>query len=434
MKTDFTYSDAVEYLYNRLPVFQHTGASAYKPGLQNTVRLMQALGNPQKKFKSIHVAGTNGKGSVSHFLAAIFQSAGYKTGLYTSPHLVDFGERIRIDGMKISTEFVADFVRRNTVLFENIQPSFFEATMAMAFDYFAEENVDIAIIEVGMGGRLDSTNIIEPLLSIITNISFDHVTFLGDTLEKIAFEKAGIIKPETPVVIGEVQNETLPVFRAKAEDCASELFLPGNKLHFVQYEENKMIVKDDRENLYKSDLKGIYQLNNIATVLTAVNVFNRYYEEVLPRLNAENIQHGLENVTALTGLQGRWQILSENPRIIIDTGHNEAGIKYVAEQLKSVTFRNLHIVFGMVSDKDVMPVLRLLPVDAFYYFTQADIPRALDAEILHEKAESAGLKGEVYKSVKQAVESSRRNAGRDDLIFIGGSNFVVGEALALFNI
>lgn len=429
MKTEFTYSEAVNYLYDRLPVFQHSGAPAYKPGLGNTVRLMDALCNPHKEFKSIHVGGTNGKGSVSHFLSAIFQSAGCKTGLYTSPHLVDFGERIRINGQKIRQDYVTSFVEKYKSLFEEIQPSFFEATMAMAFRYFADEKVDIAIIEVGMGGRLDSTNIIDPLLSVITNISFDHVAFLGDTLEKIAYEKAGIIKNNTPVIIGERQKETMPVFEAKAAETGSKIFVPEKVLKIAAFTENKMILEDDTGEIYKSGLCGIYQLKNINTVLRAVDVFNNQNNKELPLLNLKNIKAGLENVTELTGLQGRWQLLSMNPRIIADTGHNEAGIKYVTEQLKLENYKKLHIVFGMVSDKDVMPVLKLLPEKAQYYFTQAAIPRALDAEILSEKGKSVGLNGSVYHSVKQAIESSINNMQYDDLLFIGGSNFVVGEAL-----
>lgn len=429
MKTDLTYSEAVNYLYDRLPVFQHVGASAYKPGLDNTIRLMYALGNPHKNFKSIHVGGTNGKGSVSHFLSAIFQSAGYKTGLYTSPHLVDFGERIRINGQKIRQNYVTDFVEKHQKIFEEIQPSFFEATMAMAFKYFEDEKVDIAIIEVGMGGRLDSTNIIEPVLSVITNISFDHVAFLGDTLEKIAYEKAGIIKKNTPVIIGEWQKETMPVFEAKAAETNSEIFVPEKVLKISAFVDSKMLLEDEKGDIYKSGLTGIYQLKNINTVLSTIEVFNKLKTNDLPNINLSNIKEGIEKVTELSGLQGRWQVVSKKPRIIVDTGHNEAGIKYVTEQLKYENYKNLHIVFGMVSDKDILPVLKLLPANAFYYFTQASIPRALNAETLSEKAKSIGLNGSVYFTVKQSIEYAKLNADFDDLIFIGGSNFVVGEAL-----
>lgn len=430
--TYFTYNTAIQYLYDRLPVFQHIGAKAYKPGLGNTIRLMEALGNRQNDFKSIHIAGTNGKGSVSHFLSAIFQSAGYKTGLYTSPHLIDFGERIRVNSKKISQNYVSKFVGDNNELFDEIKPSFFEATMAMAFSYFADENVDIAIIEVGMGGRLDSTNIINPLLSIITNISYDHMGFLGNTLHEIAFEKAGIIKKNIPVVIGETVDETKPVFEAKVAETNSRMYLPKTKFHKKSFFNGKMVLEDEIGNTFRVGLSGNYQLKNIATVLCAIDVFNALEISDIPKVEQISIHKGLENVVELTGLQGRWQLVSDKPRIIVDTGHNEAGIKYVAEQLETEIYEKLHIVFGMVSDKDVIPVLKLLPVEADYYFTQAAIPRALNASILNVKAQSVGLKGNVYLSVKEAVEQSIKSADNSDLIFIGGSNFVVGEALELF--
>jgi len=379
-----SYESTLEYLYDRLPVFHHVGASAYKPGLDNTIRLMNALENPHHKYKTIHVAGTNGKGSVSHILAAIFQSAGYKTGLYTSPHLVDFGERIRVNGAMIDRQYVIDFVEQNKDIFDEIQPSFFEATMAMAFRYFADEKVDIAIIEVGLGGRLDSTNIISPLLSVITNISFDHVAFLGDTLAKIAFEKAGIIKQNIPVVVGEWLPETRPVFEQKAKEMNSPLYIPNTKLKFTGYENNKMIVQTDGGMQYKVGLTGDYQLKNVATVLRTLEVLNRI--GTIPiRLDDTALRSGLENVVEITGFRGRWEVLQDKPRMVADTGHNVAGIEYVVEQLKHQTYEKLHIVIGMVNDKDISHVLELLPREAEYYFTQAAVPRALPAVELKSK-------------------------------------------------
>lgn len=424
------YNQAVEYLYNSLPVFHNIGAAAYKPGLENSIRLMNEFGNPQNRYRIIHVAGTNGKGSVSHFLSAILQSAGYKTGLYTSPHLVDFGERIRVDGKMISQEYVIDFVKNNKELLTDIKPSFFETTMAMAFKYFADCEVDVAVIEVGLGGRLDSTNIITPELSVITNISFDHMQFLGDTLEKIAAEKAGIIKPNIPVVIGETLPETKPVFVEKAKNENAEIIFSEEikYVEFIGYEEDKMILNTpDYENL-RVGLTGEYQLKNIATVLTCV-------DELLKRgfaIFEDDIRNGLEYVSQLTGLQGRWQILQKNPTVILDTGHNKAGIEFVVNQLKSLKYNRLHIVIGMVNDKDISAVLALLPKDAVYYFTNANIERALSAEKLKEQAEKYNLQGNVYSSVEQGVKTALETAEKNDLIFIGGSNFVVGEALVLF--
>ncbi len=428
-----SYESTLEYLYDRLPVFHHVGATAYKPGLDNTIRLMNALENPNHKYKTIHVAGTNGKGSVSHILAAIFQSAGYKTGLYTSPHLVDFGERIRVNGAMIDRQYVIDFVEQNKDIFDEIQPSFFEATMAMAFRYFADEKVDIAIIEVGLGGRLDSTNIISPLLSVITNISFDHVAFLGDTLAKIAFEKAGIIKQNIPVVVGEWLPETRPVFEQKAKEMNSPLYIPNTKLKFAGYENGKMIMQADGGMQYKVGLTGDYQLKNVATVLKTIEVLNR--TETIPiTLDDTALRLGLENVVEITGFRGRWEVLQDKPRMVADTGHNVAGIEYVVEQLKHQTYEKLHIVIGMVNDKDISHVLELLPREAEYYFTQAAVPRALPAAGLKKQAERNSLEGQHYNSVKEAVESALNNAGKNDFILIGGSNFVVGEALAYYDL
>ena len=422
-----SYQETLQYLYDRLPVFHHVGSSAYKPGLDNTIRLMNSLNNPQEKFRSIHVAGTNGKGSVSHFLAAVMQSAGYKVGLYTSPHLVHFGERIRIDGQMIEEQYVIDFVENNKELFETVQPSFFEATMAMAFNYFADRQVDVAIIEVGLGGRLDSTNIIQPELSVITNISFDHTGFLGDTLEKIAFEKAGIIKQNTTVVIGEALPETRPVFAKKAAEMNAPVIYAEEQytVLFDGYEKGKMKVDVTDGRSFVVGLSGLYQLKNIATLLAATDKIKQGYF----KLSDQNISNGLKYVTEMTGLQGRWQVLQENPKIVADTGHNVAGIQCVADQLKSETFKTLHIVIGMVNDKDISSVLSLLPKDAVYYFTQANIFRALSADELRAQAEIYSLNGNAYETVAHAVKSAILKAEKEDFILIGGSNFIVGEAL-----
>ena len=428
--TNIKYEEAIQYLYNRLPVFHHVGGAAYKPGLGNTISLMNALGNPHRRFRSIHIAGTNGKGSVSHMLAAVLQSAGYKVGLYTSPHLVDFGERIRVDGKMIEQQYVVDFVEKNKDLFDEIQPSFFEVTMAMAFNYFADCEVDIAIIEVGLGGRLDSTNIIQPELSVITNISFDHIGFLGDTLEKIAIEKAGIIKANTPVVIGEVIPETKSVFEMKAKQENAPILYAENQLNvvFKKYDNQKMIVETTDNKRYTVGLCGLYQLKNIATTLTAVVQLNLLDFKI----SVEQLTVGLENVCELTGLEGRWQKLQENPMVIADTGHNVAGIRYVVEQLKLQNYKTLRIIIGMVNDKDISTVLNLLPKEAVYYITQASIERALPAESLLKQAESAGLSGNAYLSVEEAIKSAITDSSTDDLVFVGGSNFIVGEALIYF--
>jgi len=422
------YAQTIQYLYDRLPVFHHIGSAAYKPGLDNTIRLMNALDNPHTHYRTIHIAGTNGKGSVSHMLASVLQHAGYKVGLYTSPHLVEFGERIRVNGNMIEQQYVVDFVEKHQNLFGEIEPSFFEATMALAFDYFADKQVDIAVIEVGLGGRLDSTNIIQPELSVITNISFDHVGFLGDTLEKIAFEKAGIIKPHTPVVIGEALPETRPVFTARALEEHAPLFFAQEtvSVSFIDDADGKMRVQTSDHRRFTVDLCGLYQLSNIATVLTAVQQLNS--RGIL--INKEALKQGLERVTETTGLKGRWQVLRQHPTIVADTGHNVGGIRFVAEQLKKQTYNTLRIVIGMVNDKDISSVLALLPRKAVYYFTQANIIRALDAAELMDKSKSYGLEGYAYNTVKQAVNAAMTEAGNDDFIFIGGSNFVVGEALA----
>ena len=432
-----TYAEVLEYLYNRLPIYQRVGAPAYKPGLDNIKLLCEALGNPQNKFPSIHIAGTNGKGSTSHYLASILQSAGYKNvGLHTSPHLKDFRERIKINVNPITEEEVIAFVATNKELIERIDASFFELSVAMAFYFFAKAKCAIAVIEVGMGGRLDSTNIITPALSIITNISFDHVALLGNTLEKIAYEKAGIIKPGVPVVIGETQNETRPVFLKKADECnstiyiADEIYSAINPRNVTENNKTYLIVDilKNGETYIKdlpSELPGLYQLKNIQTVLCAIDRLN----EAGYAIKKEHVIHGFKNVISQTKLLGRWQTLNTSPLTIADTGHNEAGIKEILQQLKTIPYKKLHFVFGMVKDKDPAPVLKLLPKNATYYFCKADIPRSLDENELAATAASFGLKGLAYPSVKEALKAAQNNAQADDLVFVGGSTFIVAEAI-----
>lgn len=424
------YTETLEYLYQRLPVFHQIGAAAYKPGLDNSIQMMQRLGNPQNEYKTIHVAGTNGKGSVSHFLSAILQAAGYKVGLYTSPHLVDFGERIRVNGEKIRQQYVIDFVASQSNLFDEIQPSFFEATMAMAFSYFAAEKVDVAVVEVGLGGRLDSTNIIQPELSVITNIGFDHMQFLGDTLEKISTEKAGIIKQNTPVVVGEYLPETRKVFEEKAEKERAPLIFAedSQSVHFLRFENDSMKVLADGNTELEIGLCGEYQLKNVATVLAAVEKLR----QIGFQISKEALNKGLKDVVSLTGLQGRWQTVKTSPRVVMDTGHNKAGFEYVAHQLKQQKYRKMHVVIGMVDDKDYSGVLSLLPKEAAYYFTAAQTKRAVSPEQLRREGEKYELKGTTYDTVEEAVRAALADAEKDDFVFIGGSNYVVGEALPLF--
>lgn len=419
------YEETLAFLYGQLPIFQRIGAAAYKANLDNTNALMEVLNQPQKKFKSVHIAGTNGKGSTAHLLASIYQEAGYKTGLYTSPHLKDFRERIRINGEMIPKEFVVEFVEKYAEKFLPISPSFFELTMAMAFQYFVEEEVDMAILETGMGGRLDSTNIVSPELSIITNIGFDHTQFLGDTLEKIATEKAGIIKKKIPVLIGERQLETKAVFEAKANEMSSSLFYAEdlvkiektdlNSPRFRIFWKNRVIL----ENIF-CPLQGNYQVNNLKTALAAAKLL------ALPE---DKIQQGIENVLTNTHLSGRWQVLSKNPLTICDTAHNEAGLRYVVDQLAQTPHKTLHFVLGVVNDKDITKILDLLPKNAIYYFCKADIPRGLEMEILQQKASEAGLKGNTFSSVKKALKSAQNSATKDDLVFVGGSTFTVAEVV-----
>ncbi len=419
-----SYQDVLDYLYQSLPMFQRVGAVAYKPDLLNTIALCQALGNPQDKFKSVHVAGTNGKGSSSHMIAAILQSAGYRTGLYTSPHLKDFTERIRINGIPAPQSFVIDFVKRTKPVLEEIRPSFFETTVAMAFDFFVQEQVDVAVIEVGLGGRLDSTNVITPVVSLITNISWDHMELLGDTLPKIAAEKAGIIKQNIPAVVSEHQSETDAVFRAKAEALATTLAFASDLYRVEPLGEGNFLVRNkSREFTCALDLKGDYQKKNLAGVLAVVDQLRNAGFAI----SENHVLHGLKHTTSLTGLKGRWQKLSDHPLVICDTGHNEAGIREVLQQIKKQRFEKLHFVLGMVKDKDIHKVLTQLPRDAHYYFCQAKIPRAMVAEELKEKATNEGLSGIIIKDVNEAIAQAKANAGKDDMVFVGGSTFVVAE-------
>lgn len=407
------YKDTLDYLYNSAPLFQQIGAGAYKEGLENTWALDEHFGHPHRSFRSIHIAGTNGKGSCSHTLAAILQEAGYKVGLYTSPHLIDFRERIRVNGQPVPEAYVIRFVEEERAFFEPLHPSFFELTTAMAFRYFAEEKVDVAVVEVGLGGRLDCTNIIRPDLCIITNISLDHVQFLGDTLEKIAGEKAGIIKPGIPVVIGETTPETRPVFQKKAEEV-------GAPIHFAE-EEVKEVHPD-----WEYELKGLYQEKNRRTLWAALPLL----QEGGYQISESDIQAGFAHVVELTGLMGRWQKLQEHPTVVCDTGHNVGGIQYIAEQLRRQVFRRLHIVIGMVNDKDVRGVLALLPREATYYFTQASVKRALPAGQLASLAAEAGLQGTCYPDVPSAVRAAQKESLPEDFIFVGGSSFIVADLLA----
>lgn len=413
-------------------MFTRIGSAAIKKDLTNTIALCKALNNPQDKLVCIHVAGTNGKGSTSHMLASILQEAGYKTGLYTSPHLSDFRERIKINGKLIPEQNVVDFVQQHKELFEQIEPSFFEWTVALCFDYFAKEKVDIAIIETGLGGRLDSTNIIKPVLSVITNIGWDHMDMLGDTLPKIASEKAGIIKSTIPVVIGEYQEETFPVFMEKAKLEKSEIILAMQHVNVLYFKSSVQQAAFDVQfqfGLYWKnvfcDLNGLYQEKNIRTVLACLEPIRKAGFQ----FTEKHVRNALESVKRNTGLMGRWQILGKNPSIICDTGHNVNGIEYVVNQINMQEYQNLHMVIGMVKDKDIKKVLALLPKNAEYYFTKANIPRALSENELQQQAIEFSLKGKTYPSVAEALEAAQKNASSYDLIFIGGSTFVVAEVV-----
>lgn len=417
------YAETVEFLYQSLPMFQRVGASAFKKDLTNTIALCEVLDNPHQKFKSIHIAGTNGKGSTSHMLAAVLQSAGYKTGLYTSPHLKEFTERIRIDGNEVSQDFVVDFVKRIKPHLDRIQPSFFEITVAMAFEYFATQHVDIAVVETGLGGRLDSTNVITPILSVITNISWDHMDLLGNTLPAIASEKAGIIKNHIPVVISETQPEVKSVFVSKASETKSKIVFADQVYQVRKHEGIFIVYQSETYFTIKCDLLGTYQSKNITGLLAAIDELRLEGFSIAK----EAVLDGLKNVTARTGLKGRWQKLSENPVTICDTGHNEAGITEILNQLAEMKFNKLHWVLGMVKDKDISKVLKLLPVSAQYYFCQANIPRAMEAAKLAQHAKEIGLTGKVVPDVNDAIHRATQNAAPEDLILIGGSTFVVAE-------
>jgi dihydrofolate synthase/folylpolyglutamate synthase len=427
-----TYSETLDYLYDKLPMFSRIGSAAIKKDLTNTLSICKHLGNPQEKFKSIHVAGTNGKGSVSHMLAAVFQTAGYKTGLYTSPHLYDFRERIKINGAMIPEEFVIRFVEKVKPLIETIQPSFFEITVAMAFDFFADQKVDIAIIETGLGGRLDSTNIINPELSVITNIGYDHMNILGNSLEEIAGEKAGIIKKEKPVIVGEKKKETDEVFISKAKNENAFLFFAGNYFSVEQLQTGneflKLAVRDIAQKKtikFLLDLPGIYQAKNILPVLTAIDLLKQNGWNI----EEKTIYEALKNVKKITGLHGRWEVLQTNPIIVLEVAHNEDGIKQMLYHIKQLSYNRLHFIFGVVKDKEVDKVLSLLPTNAIYYFTQAHIARALDKEHLAVKAKTFGLKGEVFDDVNLALKNTLSKASADDLIIVCGSIFLVAEVV-----
>lgn len=407
------YQDTLTYLFNSAPLFQQVGSGAYKEGLENSYLLDAHFGHPHRHFRTIHVAGTNGKGSCSHTLAAILQSAGYKTGLYTSPHLVDFRERIRVNGVPVPEAYVVRFVEEERAFFEPLHPSFFELTTAMAFKYFAESRVDVAVIEVGLGGRLDCTNLIHPALSVITNISFDHIQFLGDTLAKIAGEKAGIIKPHTPVVIGETTPETRPVFVQKAHEMEAPI-------HFAEENEREAYPS------LKCELKGLCQQKNTRTILTALPLL----QKAGFRFDENDVRQGFAHVVELTGLMGRWQTLQHRPTLVCDTGHNVGGISYIATQLRQQHCHTLHIVMGMVNDKDIRGVLALLPQEAVYYFTKASVKRALPEEELARLAREAGLYGACYPDVPTAVRAAQEKSLPEDFIFVGGSSFIVADLLA----
>lgn len=411
-------------------MFQRVGAAAYKKDLSNTIELLHALNNPENNFHSVHIAGTNGKGSSSHMIASVFQEAEYKTGLYTSPHLVDFRERIRINGEMIPESFVVDFTLKNKELFTKIGPSFFEMTVAMAFEYFKEQNVDIAIIETGMGGRLDSTNVIAPDLCLITNIGFDHTAFLGDTYQAIATEKAGIIKENTPIIISEFHPETAPIFSKIAQEKSAPILFASKIIEVEKLSENYSesicnysVSSEVYSGNITSPLMGNYQIQNIKGVLAALQCLQKTY----PLINDISIQKGLENVKINTGLKGRWEILGKQPLCIADTGHNTHGIQIILNQLLNIPHRKLHIVIGMVNDKDIRGVLNLFPKNAQYYFTQAQIPRAIHASELAEIAGELNLKGQIVSTVKEAFELAKKNAEKEDIIFIGGSTFVAAE-------
>lgn len=425
-----TYKETLDYLYATLPMFSRIGDAAFKKDLTNTLQLCEALGNPHKKFKSVHVAGTNGKGSVSHMLAAVLQTAGYKTGLYTSPHLKDFRERIKVNGEMCDENFVVRFVEKVTPLIEKIQPSFFEITVAMAFTYFAEQSVDVAVVEVGLGGRLDSTNVITPELCVITNIGWDHMNMLGDSLEKIAYEKAGIIKENVPVVVGETLPETKPVFEKVASEKKAALIFATDRRYvadwdYAQHYLNVTVVEKeiDKHITYRLDLSGIYQRKNLITVLEAIH-------RLLAKgfsISDEQVRKGLSQTKKLTGLHGRWELIHQTPSVVLDVAHNIDGMKQLVEQIEISTYNDLHIIIGMVKDKEIEKILAQLPKFATYYFTKAQIPRALPPTELALKAARLELNGNIYNDVNAALKEALQHANEDDLIIVCGSVFLVGE-------
>jgi dihydrofolate synthase / folylpolyglutamate synthase len=425
-----TYRQTIDYLFSRLPMFSRIGAAAFKKDLTNIKKICDYLNDPYKRFKSIHIAGTNGKGSVSHMLAAILHTAGYKTGLYTSPHLKDFRERIKVNGEMVSEEFVVSFTEKIKPVIEEIDPSFFEITVAMAFELFAEQEVDIAIIETGLGGRFDSTNIITPELSVITNIGWDHMNILGDTLEKIAFEKAGIIKTGIPVIIGEVLPETKEIFSQVSKEKKAPCLVATENRQAVNWHwgKHELIVEVAQKHrtdhqLYRLDLPGIYQTKNLLTVLEVCSQLQQKGWNI----EEEKIKTGLQQAKKITGLHGRWEMIHQYPIVILDVAHNEDGIRMLMEQVEVTEYEHLHVILGIVKDKETEKILSLLPQLADYYFTQANIPRALDAEILRKKAESFELSGEIYPDVNSAMKAAFAKALKEDLILVCGSIFLVAE-------
>ncbi len=430
-----TYYQTLDYLFSQLPMYQRIGPAAYKANLDNTIELCRYLGNPEKKIKSIHVAGTNGKGSVAHMLASIFQEAGYKTGLATSPHLKDFRERIRVNGHLIPEHDVVDFVDNHKAFFEKLSPSFFEMAMALTFDFFARQNLDMAIIETGLGGRLDSSNVIEPELSVITNIALDHTNLLGNSLKDIAKEKAGIIKKNTPVVIGRTQKEVRQVFENVAKKQAAPLFYADNMFELAEVhqlnEEGSGILhvalKHEQKKInIRLGLSGMYQAENVMCVVASLEVLKKHKGIMLPE---SAVIRGLRRVVENTGMQGRWQYIGREPAIICDVAHNHDGIKQVVGQIRSTPHDNLHMVFGMVDDKERPSVLKALPVNAQYYFCRPSVPRGLDTAVLLRDAEGCGLRGNAYESVAAALDAAKQDAAKNDLIFVGGSTFVVAEVI-----
>jgi dihydrofolate synthase/folylpolyglutamate synthase len=429
-----TYQQTLDYLFTKLPMYQRVGAAAYKENLDNTLAICKILGNPEKKIKCIHIAGTNGKGSSSHMIASVLQKAGYKTGLYTSPHLTDFRERIKINGKMIPKTDVTKFVEDYKVAFEEIQPSFFEWTVGLAFHYFIQQEIDVAVIEVGLGGRLDSTNVISPVVSLITNIGYDHINLLGDTLQKIGTEKAGIIKTKTPVVISQTQLEVISVFSTIAKELKAPIEFADKVFKIVKTEYKKSLqnitVLNKKTNVsqtYELDLLGSYQAKNLLGVLSTLEILHQ--KGFIIELN--DIIDALKSVHETTGIQGRWQIIQNKPLIIADTGHNEDGIKEVLENLKRYDYKKLHFVLGVVNDKDVTKMLSILPKEAIYYFCKASIPRAMDEKELEKLAKKINLKGKVYSTVPEALKAAKKACTTNDIVFVGGSTFTVADILPI---